>query len=307
MEQLRHSNLSSENNVIGYAFVAASYADATLSIYDKNKTYTAAFADGQIAFAQTFATNIMALNWLQKFIDSNGHLNCYDVVKVQSNGMHFVNERNQSIKCYSWKVIDKWNAADYAKSNACADIKFLHIDEATNMLSLLSLYRRGCFETYSIQYGYFNGYYRPSSICESNNSVVQFSYHYEQLRHLNSLVGKFPCAFTYYYDSHGRKMQVIQQLSVNVAKPSTATMQYAYGQNGALITINSIKANKIATSIEYIRDSKGYISQVIETRYAKHDVNTTMLYAVKRNAFGTVKSFDVFIQSINKLATITVE
>lgn len=61
MEQLRHSNLSSENNVIGYAFVAASYADATLPIYDKNKTYTATFADSQIAFAQTFATNIMAL------------------------------------------------------------------------------------------------------------------------------------------------------------------------------------------------------------------------------------------------------
>lgn len=74
-----------------------------------------------------------------------------------------------------------------------------------------------------------------------------------------------------------------------------------------MITVNSIKANKIATSIEYIRDSKGYISQVIETRYAKHDVNTTMLYAVKRNAFGTVKGFDVFIQPINKLATIIVE
>lgn len=307
MEQLRHSNLSSENNVMGYAFVAASYADATLPIYDKNKTYTAAFADGQIAFAQTFATNIMALNWLQKFIDSNGHLNCYDVVKVQSNGIHFVNERNQSIKCYSWKVVDKWNAADYAKSNACADIKFLHVDAATTTLSLLSLYRRGHFETYTIQYEYFNGYYRPSSICESNSSVVQFSYHYEQLRHLNSVVGKFPCAFTYYYDSHGRKMQVIQQLSVNAAKPSIATMQYAYGQNNALITVNSIKANKIATSIEYIRDSKGYISQVIETRYAKHDVNTTVLYTVKRTVFGTVKSFEVFIQPVNKHAVIVVE
>lgn len=300
--------------VIGYAFVAASYKLASQPIYSKGKTYTAQLLDNSPAYIQTFTTDIRALNFVQKCIDNNSDLTVLDIVKVETIGDYFYNERNKTVKCSSFKVIDKWSAANIDKNNAEAKCTFMRLHPLYNKVSYIDGFRKGTLQSFELVYDEWN---LPQTTvvlsavydADTYDTLVQIVSAGGLKRKVTTALGKFKCDFTYLYANSNTKQpyKISQQLYVNPNKPSNSYVELFYNSVNQLTQKHIFRNNRLVEMHEYLRDNKGRISTVIRTVYKKDSVEQLPIFKVQYGLFGNATMFSIHLDDKMQTATVYIK